>query len=141
MQAIDKMNRWTNAHDRGYLVDIVRVVFGIFLFYKGVQFGRDPELAANLIWPSSQFAVPMAVSHLVVITHLSGGLLLVFGLLTRIVTAILWPILLMAVVVSFVDGLAAATLISALAGLFLCTAFLVLGPGKGSADKSLHMHM
>ena len=141
MQAIDKMNRWTNAHDKGYLVDVVRVVFGVFLFYKGIQFGRDPELAANLVWPSSQFAVPMAVAHIVVMTHLCGGLLLVFGLLTRIVTAILWPILLMAVVVSLIDGLAAGTLLSALAGLFLCSLFLVLGPGKGSADKSLHMHM
>jgi len=141
MQAIDKMNRWTNAHDRGFLIDVVRVLFGVFLFYKGVQFGRDPELAANLVWPSSEFAVPMAVSHLVVITHLAGGLLLAFGLLTRLVTAILWPILLMAVVVTLLKGLALSVFVSTLAGFFLCTLFLIVGPGKGSADKSLHMHM
>lgn len=141
MQAIDRLNRWTNSHDRGYVVDIVRVLFAIFLLYKGVTFGRDPSLAADLLAPAGAFAVPVVVSHLVVLTHLCGGVLLLIGLLTRLVMACLLPILLVAVGAHIVQGVAPLVMVTALISLVLCLGFLVIGSGKGSVDKGLHMHV
>jgi uncharacterized membrane protein YphA (DoxX/SURF4 family) len=141
MHVIDRMNHWTNAHDPGYVVDAVRVLFAIFLLYKGVQFGREPALAASLLAPAGAFAVPVVVSHLVVLTHLCGGLLLALGLLTRLVMACLLPILLVAIATHLIQGVQPMVLLSALVSLALCLAFLVLGSGKGSVDKHLHMHV
>lgn len=141
MQAIDKLNHWTNTHDRGYLVDIVRVLFGVFLIYKGVEFARDPVLASSLLWPESDFAAPVVVGHIVVMTHLCGGLFLVFGFLTRIVALLLLPVLATGSVALLLNEAEASRVAAALAGLGLCLVFLVIGSGKGSADRGLHMHM
>ena len=140
MQAIDKLNNWTNHHDPGYVVDAVRVLFALFLFYKGVVFMGEPALATEFLAPAGAFAVPMTVSHLVIVAHLCGGILLALGLLTRLVMCFFVPTLAFAVVVHSLQGEEPMILVQAAICLVLSIAFLVLGSGKGSVDKNLHMH-
>ncbi len=141
MQAINKMNNWTNAHDRGYLVDVLRVCFGIYLIIKAVQFGRDASAITGYANLGSEFFVPVLLSHAVIITHISGGILLLVGLLTRLVMVILLPIFLGAVVLGSVADVPTMYLVEAVISLILCFTFLTLGSGKGSVDKNLHMHI
>jgi len=140
MQAIDRLNNWTNAHDKGYVVDVVRVLFALFLLYKGVVFMRDPQLATELLAPAGAFAVPMTVGHLVIVAHLCGGLLLLLGLLTRLVMCFMVPILAVAAGVHIYQGAEALLMVQVLVSFALAAGFLVLGSGKASMDASLHMH-
>ena len=141
MQSINRMNQWTNAHDPAYMLDIVRVCLGGFMFVKGLQFGGDAGYVATLINLNSDFFAPVLLSHFVILTHLGGGILLMAGLFTRLVTIAYLPILGGAVAANFLGEMHPATLVQASVCLVLCCVFLVLGSGKGSFDKSLHMHM
>lgn len=140
MQTIDRMNHWTNNHDPGYVVEGVRVLFALFLLYKGVLFLQDPSRATQFVAPADAFAVPVVVSHLVILLHLCGGLLLALGLLTRLVMCFLVPVLAVATAVHLVQGGETVILVQAAVSLVLAVVFLVLGSGKGSLDAGLHMH-
>jgi len=64
--------------------DLVRAYLGIGLFVRGVLFVSRPELVLGYLSSGESWFVPYAIAHYVALAHLGGGLLLAFGLATRL---------------------------------------------------------
>lgn len=141
MNTIKKLNKWTNNHDPFFLMDVARLFLGGFLFFKGINFMTDAQYLKDIIAPDEEFLSSMLIYHYVTITHLGGGVLIIFGLLTRIAVAIQIPILLGAVAVNFLFVMVPQNLVEASVILLLSIFFVVAGSGKHSADYNLKMEM
>jgi putative oxidoreductase len=79
---------------RHYWIEGLRIFLGILLFYKGYYFVENLALVYDYIdatMPVNAFVV----SHYVVFAHLAGGLMIIFGMLTRIAVLAQMPIVLL----------------------------------------------
>jgi uncharacterized membrane protein YphA (DoxX/SURF4 family) len=141
MKTIKKLNKWANSHNPYFLFDIARWFLGGFLFFKGMNFMSDSQYLKDLLAPNEGFLSSIIIYHYVTIAHLGGGLLIVFGLLTRLAVAIQRPILIGAVAVNFVITMNYRNLIEASLVLVMSLFFVVVGSGKHSADYRLKMEM
>lgn len=83
----------------------------------------------------------MFIYHYVVFAHLTGGLFIVLGLLTRLSIAIQLPIVLGAVAINFIGEMDVSNLIQAVLVLIFSVYFLFAGSGKISVDYRLKMEM
>jgi uncharacterized membrane protein YphA (DoxX/SURF4 family) len=138
MGTVKKLNKWANRHTY-YPLDLLRVVLGGFLFYKGITFMGETQILVELIKPIQNMAGSMIAVHYVTPAHLIGGMLIVFGLLTRWAIVAQLPLILGAVIINFVGEMNAVNLILALVALLLCIFFLVYGSGKHSVDYYMKM--
>jgi putative oxidoreductase len=125
---------WIDAHhDAGW--DVLRVYLGLALFVKGVGLLRDMPQTRSLLL-AADFPFP-ALAEPVAVAHLMGGLLLAFGLWTRLAGAVQVPLLAGAVLfVHGREGLFSGTQALPLAVLMLVLAslFAVGGAGGMSLD-------
>jgi len=79
---------------RHYWIEGLRIFLGALLLYKGYYFVEHLALLYDYIddtMPVNAFVV----SHYVVFAHLAGGLMIVFGMLTRIAVLAQMPIVLL----------------------------------------------
>jgi len=133
-----KTKDWIAAN-RDLFWDLLRVYLGVALFIKGFVYLRD---ASGLVRIMSESGFPFsspALAKWVALTHMAGGLLLAFGLLTRLAAAAQIPNLLGAVfIVHMKDGLftRGQTLELASLVLVLLAFFAVVGAGRWSIDFS-----
>lgn len=141
MKTIKKLNKWTNRNNPFYLLDMARWFLGGFLFFKGINFMTNAEYLQDILAPNKGFFSTIMIYHYVTITHLGGGLLILFGLLTRIAAAIQIPILTGAVAVNFLFAMNHRNLLEAGIALILSLFFVVVGSGKHSADYGLQMQI
>lgn len=141
MKIITKLNKWTNRHNPYYLLDILRWVFGSYLFFKGVTFMTNTQYLKDIIAPESEFAGTMFIVHYVSMAHLAGGVLIVLGLMTRLALLIQIPILIGAVAVNFIVAMNPPNLIEASLALLFALFYMVVGSGKHSADYRLKLQM
>ena len=81
----------------------------------------------------------MFAFHYVAAAHMMGGVMIVFGLLTRWAIWAQLPILLGAVVINFIGTFNVMNVILALITLAVCLFFLAYGGGKHSADYYFKM--
>ena len=98
MNLLQRLEYWGDRHHPRWM-DIVRIVLGIFLCYKAVDFLNNMSDLITLMSSkasSGEFAYVLA-GHYVVFAHLLGGVLLIFGVLTRFACLIQIPILLGAI--------------------------------------------
>ncbi|WP_417941776.1 DoxX family protein [Flavobacterium sp. RS13.1] len=138
MENVKSLNKWANAHT--YLpLDLVRIVLGVFLFMKGISFVTNAQYLHDLISPVDQYGGGMFLLHYIAPAHMIGGIMIVFGLLTRWAIASQLPILFGAVLVNFMGRMHSESLIVAIAILLLCIFFLFYGGGKHSADYYFKM--
>ncbi len=138
MITIKSLNKWANGHT--YLpIDMLRVGLGVFLFIKGLQFMQDTQYLNNLFEPIQDMAGAMIALHYVIPAHLIGGILIVFGLLTRWAVISQIPLLIGAIYIGFTSELSSTNLIVAFITLLVCVFFLVYGSGKHSTDYYLKM--
>ncbi|MBP4137600.1 DoxX family protein [Flavobacterium geliluteum] len=138
MENVKSLNKWANAHT--YLpVDLVRIALGVFLFMKGVSFVTNIQYLHDLISPIDQFGGGMFLLHYIAPAHMIGGIMIVFGLLTRWAIAAQLPILFGAVLVNFMGQMHSESLILAVVVLIICVFFLFYGSGKHSADYYFKM--
>ncbi len=82
---------------RHYWIEGLRIFLGALLLYKGYYFVENLALLYDYIddtMPVNAFMV----SHYVVFAHLAGGLMIVFGMLTRIAVLAQIPIVLLGAV-------------------------------------------
>ena len=96
MSVITDVERWGNSHRPAFL-DIVRIVLGLYITYKGFYFIThmdEVEMTASGI--NTYFAGAF-LAHYVVFAHILGGPLIAVGIFTRIVSLIQLPILIGAV--------------------------------------------
>ncbi len=138
MSVVTDVEKWGNTHRPGFL-DIFRIILGIFITYKGLEFitGLD-ELETTAASFNIWFA-GATLAHYVVFAHILGGPLLAFGLFTRIVCVINLPVLIGAVIlVNYPKGFLSVgnhmeleISLVVLAGLII---FTIFGAGKYSID-------
>ncbi len=138
MGVIKKLNKWANKHTY-YSLDLLRIVFGGFLLIKGFSFMGNTQILVDLVKPLQNIAGSMIAIHYVTPAHVIGGLLIIFGLLTRWATLAQLPLLLGAVIINFVGEMNTTNLILSIIALILCIFFTVYGSGKHSVDYYLKM--
>ena len=116
---------------------MIRVYLGVVLFFKGIGFIANPMVLSELMQGSQFQFVSMVMIHYIALSHLVGGFLLIFGLLTRVAALLQIPILMGAVflvhLTADVSG-AQHNFEYALLILFLLIIYFIFGAGKYSVD-------
>ena len=136
---IRKLNRMGNSF-KLFEISILRMIVGGYILYKGLTFADQREPFLTLLDGFNADNADFFIMHYVLFSHIVGGLLLLFGLLTRIASIVQIPILIGAVIINFTVGDPPQFLASIL--ILLCLIFItIFGSGKGSVDYKLKMHM
>lgn len=125
MNLLEKFENWGDRHHPKWL-DIIRIVLGIFLCYKGVDFLRNTSDLISLMTLRSPFGsfVIILVAHYVAFAHIIGGFFLTIGMFTRAACLIQIPILIGAII--FVNISATRNAFSPYSELFLSILILLL---------------
>jgi putative oxidoreductase len=145
MNVITDVERWGNSHRPGFL-DLFRIVMGVFITYKGLQFITHMNELENTTSGINVWFAGAALAHYVIFAHILGGPLIIFGLYTRIVSGLQIPILLGAVfLVNYPKGFLSIgqhmelwLSIVVLVGLIV---FMVFGAGRYSIDAKRRKEM
>jgi uncharacterized membrane protein YphA (DoxX/SURF4 family) len=120
-------------------VDLVRIYLGIGLFVRGILFFDKPVLLSESLLSAGNYSDSANfLGHLIAVIHVGGGLMLAFGLATRIAALIQIPILFVAVFfVHFPEGLMTSgqSLEFSALVLFLLVILFIRGSGKLSLDS------
>jgi putative oxidoreductase len=136
MNILQRFEYWGDHHHPKYL-DIVRILLGVFLFYKGIDFLQNLPSVKGELYSRTSFGeyTVLLLGHYVVFAHIIGGILLIIGLFTRFACLIQLPVLLGAII--FINSGSSAIkpyselLLSIVILLLLCY-FLVIGNGPWS---------
>jgi putative oxidoreductase len=145
MNVITNVERWGNSHRPGFL-DIFRIVLGIFITYKGLQFITHMDELKMTTAGITQWFAGAALAHYIVFAHILAGPLITFGLFTRIACYIQLPILIGAVIfvnypkgfMSIGNHMELEISLIVLAGLIT---FIIFGAGKFSIDEKRRKEM
>lgn len=138
MDTIKALNKWANIHT--YLpLDLLRIGLGVFLFTKGIFFMSSSQILIELLSPLQNWAGSMFIIHYVAPAHFIGGLLIMFGLLTRWAILAQLPILIGAIAINFAGEMQMGNFILASITFLVCIFFLIYGSGKNSADYYFKM--
>jgi len=138
MGLIKKLNKWANAHTY-LMLDLIRLLLGIVLFVKGIEFMTNFEEMEKLALPFQNVPGGMLVLHYLVPAHFVGGILIMVGLLTRWAAIAQIPILFGAILTNFLGTMNTNNLMLALIVLLTSLFFVVYGSGKHSVDYYLKM--
>jgi len=138
MDTIKHLNKWANAHTY-YALDFLRIALGLIIFIKGLFYMSNPLILIHAIAPLKNYVGEFIVLHYLVSAHLIGGVLIIFGLLTRWSILAQLPIIIGAVLINFLGEMNIANLILASSVLLISLFFMVYGSGKNSADYYLKM--
>ena len=137
--SVKGLNKWANVHSNlGF--NALRIILGIFLIYKGGHFITNSGEFEDAIAPISNFMGGMFTFHYVAAAHIMGGIMILFGLLTRWAIIAQLPIFLGAVLVGFMGEMHTGNLILAIITLGVSLFFLLVGSGKYSADYYFKLH-
>jgi uncharacterized membrane protein YphA (DoxX/SURF4 family) len=130
------VEKWLH-HNRDVLWDLVRIYLGFALVLKGFAYMFHLHaFAAQMVTEDVPLAGP-GLAEMVALTHIAGGLMMAFGLLTRLGAVIQIPSVLGAVLfVHLREGLftSGQTLEFSLLVLFLLGLVSVVGAGRLSID-------
>ncbi len=144
MNFFHRLEKWGDTHHPKWL-DAIRIVLGIFLFLKGLEFVNNMDALTSVI-DSSGFLGSIStgiLAHYVVFAHIVGGILIAFGLLTRFASLIQIPILLGAIIfINAPGGILKphAELWISILIFFLLVFFLIEGSGPISIDEYMRKH-
>ena len=138
MGYIKSLNKWANAHTY-YPLDLLRIALGVLLFYQGVYFMSNLSLLTDLYEPIESITDNVLLVHYIAPAHFVGGVLIVFGLLTRWAVLAQLPILIGAVSINFIGEMDTYNFLLSSSVLLVCIFFLFYGSGKHSVDKYLKM--
>ena len=136
--SVKGLNKWANSHT-SYTLDFLRMLLGVFLIYKGASFITNNQDFEDVIAPISNFLGGMLVFHYIAAAHIMGGLIIIFGLLTRWAIIAQLPILFGAVLINFIGEMHVGNLILSILVLSTSLFFLFYGSGKHSADYYFKM--
>ena len=98
MDLLHRLEFWGERHHPRWM-DIVRIALGIFLVYKAVDFLNNMGDLVSLMSQKTSFGsfAYLLAGHYVVFAHLLGGILLIFGVLTRFACVIQIPVMIGAI--------------------------------------------
>jgi uncharacterized membrane protein YphA (DoxX/SURF4 family) len=125
--------------NRHFAIEFLRIFLGGLLFIKGYFFIENINEIYGLIEENMEYS-SFVIAHYVAIAHLVGGLMLIFGLYTRLASIVQLPVLIGAVF--FIDAqntmLATGSQFEySLVVLVLLLVFMIYGGGKWSADHQI----
>lgn len=141
MNFAKKISSWGDKH-HSWLLDIVRIVLGLFLLNKGIIFLKDSGYLRDLILAKEAVNQPPALISAIVFyvsyIHVVGGSLMVLGLYTRVWAILQFPVVFGAV---FLVNITAPYVnselwLSILVLVMLCV-FIIFGSGPISLDYLL----
>jgi len=135
----EKVDNWTEQK-KIYMVDALRILFGIFIVWKAYQFGEKPE-TLPLIMGRLTFLEIFLIVY-VVIVQFAAGILIMVGLVTRTAILCLLPIMIGAVIYGprIIVHLPFTNELWAVLCLLLSLGYLVYGSGVFSCDLYLRKH-
>lgn len=137
MNYLQRLEYWGEAHHPKYM-DILRIVFGIFLLFKGIEFVNNTAMlteSMQRMTPFNSFLVIILV-HYVIFAHIVGGFLIAVGLLTRVSSIVQIPILIGALLFVHWDVMQHfSAFFLALITLVLLCYFAIIGSGPWSLDR------
>ena len=139
MSVITNIEGWGNSHRPGWL-DIFRIVLGLFITFKGIEFMADQDWLKATVASATETFAAASIAHYVIFAHVLGGPLIVVGLFTRAMCAIQIPILVGAIILvnapegflSVGNHMELEISIVALVGMIV---FMIFGAGKFSIDE------
>ena len=144
MNLVQRVEHWGDTHHPQWL-DIVRILLGVFLCYKGIDFLMNMGAMLGLLTNRMSFGsfTEMLMGNYISFAHILGGILLILGVLTRFACLLQIPVLLGAVF--FVNTSLYRPFSEMLLGiivLLLLILFLIVGNGpvqllKFSADEKI----
>jgi len=116
---------------------ILRCMAGLTLLWVAQHFITNESLLKQLLWNGPLPFLTFLVGHFIIATHLAGGIMLIFGFVTRIAALIQLPFVLGALVIH----LSLDSVPQHLAALYLAPPMLlalmtiaIFGPSKISVD-------
>lgn len=132
MNLVQRVEHWGDTHHPQWL-DAVRILLGVFLCYKGVDFLMNMGTMLDLITNKMSFGSfsTMLMSNYIAFAHILGGILLILGVLTRFACLIQIPILLGAIFFLRTDLYRPlSAILLPIVVLLLLLLFLIVGNGK-----------
>ena len=141
MNITHKISDWGDRHHPKVL-DIIRMLLGLFLVIKGIIFLNDSAYLRYLILEKEAIKQPpqvvTAIIYYVTYMHMLGGGLIFIGLYTRLWALLQLPIVFGAVFfVNITSAYFNSELWLSILVLALLTLFLVIGSGPWSLDRLL----
>ncbi len=132
MNMVQRVEHWGDTHHPQWL-DIVRILLGAFLCYKGIDFLMNMGTMLGLMTNRMSFGsfTSMLMSNYISFAHLLGGILLILGVLTRFACLLQIPVLIGAVFfvnTSLYRPFSGMALLTVLV-LLLLILFLIVGNG------------
>lgn len=140
LKKLIQLEKWGDSHHPAWL-DILRIILGVFLFFKGVSFISDTTASSALMKGLNFNLWSVTAVHYVAFAHIFGGLLIAIGGLTRIAILFQLPVLIVAVFFANLrEGFAGinSEFWLSLFTLFLLILFLIMGSGRYSFDNYLN---
>jgi uncharacterized membrane protein YphA (DoxX/SURF4 family) len=140
MDTIKKLNKWANSHTN-LALDIIRIILGAFIFYKGMNFSVHTNYLYEILNPLDEWLGTVIIVHYVTMAHLAGGILIIIGLITRVAVIVQIPVLTGAIAINFIGVMNPTNLIASTVVFIACLIFMLYGSGKHSVDYVLKMQM
>lgn len=142
MHTLALIDEWTSKHHPKW-IDIFRVALGAVLLAKGFSYINHSYLIGTLVADSTFSFVSVMIASYVVLVQIGAGIMLIFGLKTRVAVLFELPILIVAVFfVNLPKGFQVLNyeLYISIAALFFDMFFLSFGSGDYSLDHHLATH-
>lgn len=139
MGLIQNLNKWANSRTN-LGIDLMRIGLGGFLFFKGIEFEANAQSLVELIRAENPAFASMFMVHYVAMSHFAGGLMIMFGLLTRFAILVQLPIIIGAVLINLTGEMISANFIQALFAFAFSMFFLAYGSGRHSVDYTLKLN-
>lgn len=136
MKIFPKFENYCNVHCP-FVLDLMRMMLGVVLFYKGVMFVQDSDALNQIIENSRIGGMAFILEHHVAFTLLVGGILITIGLLTRLAIIFQFPVFIGAIINHHATyGLYSvySELTFAIVVMLVLIVFFIMGPGPFSVD-------
>ena len=141
MNSLLKVRNWGDAHHPKAL-DIIRMLLGLNLVVKGIQFFNNAPYLRYLIIENHIIRLsPGLITALIIYVtyvHLVGGIMIILGLFTRVAALLQIPVVFAAVFfINILKAYMNAELWLGITMLVLLVLFAVIGSGPWSLDRAL----
>ncbi|RDV16372.1 DoxX family protein [Pontibacter diazotrophicus] len=138
-QEVNTSSRVNSASNPVWM-DGLRILLGLFLFFKGIMFLEHTSDVFYIFSQSQDVLDIKRASILTSVVHIVGGLMIAFGCLTRLALLCQFPILIGAVlIVNPQRGVQVGNTELWLSILVTCLLlfFMIVGPGRYSVDNKI----
>lgn len=129
-----------NSANNPLWMDGLRVILGLFLFFKGVLFAEHIT-DVFFVFGAGEDILPAGKAHLLVgLVHIIGGLMIAFGFLTRLALLCQFPIIIGTLLIVSPQrgaGIDSTEIVLSVIVVGLLLFFMIVGPGRYSVDNKI----